>query len=228
MFFTCQKLLLLLVLYSIHLFVLGQPIKEYLANNAPPIEVLIEKATFAHGTVYFEKDSLQGDLLVFRRKYKNEAYLYCVLKDQMGYFRYSAYQIEGYRIENDLFIKHKASEGSFFIHQIRKGVVDLYECDGVPGNYRFQYYLNFNQMKNLVIISPHENDINVFKAGESSNSSAITPSGIQFTSNNIDEKFKAFISIYMGDCRRLKNMIEDGLLSINNIPDVVEVYNKCK
>jgi hypothetical protein len=199
-----RKLLLFFVLILIRLFVLGQPIKEYLAKSAPSIETLIEKATFTRGTVYFEKDSLQGDLLVFRRKFKNEAYLYCVLHDSMGYFRYSAYQIEGYRIGDDLYLKHQAPEGDFFIHQIRKGKVDLYEREGVPSNFRFQYYLNFGQMNNLIVICPHENDINVFKAGEASNSAAISPGGIQFTSNNMDEKFKAFISIYMGDCRRLK------------------------
>lgn len=74
----------------------------------------------------------------------------------------------------------------------------------------------------VVLSIDSANNINVSDSGDSRGA----PSMI-FRSAEIDKRFKAFVSHYMGDCQALVNMVNAGFYSINDVPSVVEVYNAC-
>lgn len=218
----CQGFLIFIALCSIsahYCFGNGRMNSAEVAD----LEKIMRKAGFEQGYVYYGNDSVASEILVYRRKHAAYSYRFCIVKlPGDSIVVHTAGSIEGYQIGNKKFIKHISHGESFFIEERAKGRVGLYARDGIPSDNRFLYYLKFPDERGYLIISPHDKNISVSDSGDSRGA----PSMI-FRSAEIDKRFKAFVSHYMGDCQALVNMVNAGFYSINDVPSVVEVYNAC-
>lgn len=224
-----NRLLLILAIILIGTYKLtGQKNERYIESELSNLDKLIEKGNFIKGFVYLENDTLETELLTFRGKRKMNYYLFCVARisnDSVYVFRPS--EILGYMIDNANFITHNSDGGKIFLKLIKKGRVNLYEKHSIPSDNRYLYYLLFPGIADYCIINPYENNVieHILPDTRKSESSMATVS--YFESKGIHQKFKSFISMYMGDCIIVTNMVNSEFYTINDIPSIVETYNNC-
>ncbi len=222
---------LLLLISSIiisSLQLIGQENENYIESELSKLNRLIEKGNFTNGFVFFTNDTLETELLTFRGKRKMNYYLFCVARisdDSINVFKPS--EILGYEIENVDFITHNSDGEKIFIKQIKKGRLDLYEKPSIPSDNRSLYYIKFPGKSDFCIINPFENNVTEHRLPDSRQSESSGATVTYFQSKGIHQKFKLFISMYMGDCSKVTNMVNSEFYTINDIPSIVETYNNC-
>lgn len=148
----------IIFLFSFVSFVNGQE-NDY-ANEIAKIERKQYKFDITSGILYFPNDSLEANVLLFRKRNRMYNHLFCVVKskgDSLLY--YTAKDIMGYRINNDYYYSHKQGLDYYFIKKNIEGKVNLYERSGIPSDYRFLYYIKFATSPNLYVICPYDNKI---------------------------------------------------------------------
>ena len=93
----------------------------------------------------------------------------------------------------------------------------------IPSDRRFLYYIKLPKHANYFIIYPDGQNVATTIIPPDKESAGM----ISIDSNNIPEKFKMFVSIYLGDCISLRNMVQSNFYTINDIPTIIDIYNKC-
>lgn len=202
--------------------VLADVNEKYIEKAISNIDKMLVKNKLIKGTIYFKNDSLVADLLFFTKKRDINPYLFCIAKlrnDSLKVF--TAKEIDGYRIMDNLFIKHCVNEESFFIKKIKSGRIDLYEKKGLPNDHRPLFYLKLPGYEHLIVIDPGEK--NISEVVLPSNSGSVT----HYSSKGIPQKFKQFIFTFLGDCETVKNLVDFEVYTIDQIPGIVETYNNC-
>lgn len=184
-------------------------------------ERVLKNAKFKIGIIFQDNDSIESNILIFKRRFKRYSHLYCVVKDSNdSIIVYSPDEIDGYSINNEKFIKHISEEKSFFIKHKVSGKVDLYYRDAMPYDIRLLYYLKFPNFKEFFVLSPSDIDVNISGVIDRESEPLMT-----FKSNQTEEKFKKFVEEYFKDCPDVINMVNAGYYTINDIPSVVKMYN---
>jgi len=217
--------LFLFILYPI----IASDNDKYVENEISNINKLLESGTFVNGLIYFQNDTLETELLYFKRKAKINFYLFCVSRNGNDSIKvYRASEINGYKIQDEIYIKHISDGEHFFIKNIKSGKINLFERKGLPSDNRFLYFLKFPNTNNYYVINPDANNTTVTESPESRQSGSTSRGTVTYyTSKGIDLKFKAFITRYLGDCERVVNMVNTDFYTINDIPIIVESYNNC-
>jgi len=216
-----------LIISTVYL-VIAQKNEKYINNQITNIETLISKGDFIKGLIYLDNDTIETDLLTFKGKRETNYFLFCVAKIQMDSIKiFKSNQIKGYKISDMNYISHNSEGSGFFLKQVKKGKIDLFEKSPFPDDNRFLYYLKFSDSYNYLIINPLENDVTVYELPESRQSESSRATVTYFQSKGIHEKFKIFISTYLGDCDKVTNMVKSDFYTINDIPSIIELYNNC-
>ena len=223
------KLILLTVsLLSIYNASLGQGDKGYIYRELKQLNTLIAKGNFVKGDIYKDGDTISTQILVFHRRSKANASLFCISKNKSdSIIIHKPFEISDYKTKESHFISHTVKRNHYFIEHIKKGKVDLYQRSSVPSDPRFLYYFKFPNEKNYIIINPNTETKTGYKASEDRLPTDRELASFQFYSSNVEEKFSAFISDYMSDCTMVVNMVKSKIYSISDIPSIVSKYNKC-
>jgi hypothetical protein len=165
---------------------------------------------------------------MFKGKAKKNSYLFCISrsgKDKIKIFK--ANEIYGYKIMNDYYVQHMSDGNYFFIRKTKTGKIDLFEREIIPSDNRFLYLLKFPNNNSYFVINPTENNITEQRMPDTRQPESSGATVLYIASKGINEKFKIFVSIYLGDCYQIKNMVNSEFYTIKDIPIIIETYNNC-
>lgn len=219
------KIVLLAVLTSLFLHNNHYDIPK--EDETENLNELIKKGKFEKGIIFNGNDYTELEILRFTRRNRTNAFLYCVVKDSTNTVRIiEPNEIVGYTIGTDFYKSHSANDEFFFIKLSKDGRAKLYERQRIPNDNRFLYYIELEGYNDYLVISPHEENITVDQIpGAYYEGHQETRMVIQ--SNKLEEKFKLFVTTYLGDCMRVKNSVESGFYTVNEVPAIIDVYNSC-
>lgn len=216
----------IILLFSFLTFLLN-PVDQndsYIEKEVSSINELVKNGKFENGFILVKGDTIRTEILRFKRRKIKNSYLFCVTKDHADSLKvYSARQIEGYGIGNDTYKSQSSKDTHFFIRLLKSGKATLFERDRIPSDERFIYYIKLPKYANCFIICPDERNLKFSTEAPDKDS----PGKISIDSNNIPEKFKMFVSAYLSDCINLRNMVQSNFYTINDIPTIIDIYNKC-
>jgi len=215
-----------LLLLNIHLF--SNENDRFIRKQIENIDKLISKGKFVSGLIYTQSDTLETQLLYFKKKAKVNYHLFCIKKNDNDSIEViKANEILGYKILEEEYFSHKSQEGVFFIKKLEEGKVILYEKHSIPSDTRFLFYLKFPESDDFVIINPHEKNITEYNMPNTSPSSSSDINITCFKSNGINDTFKLFVANYLGDCLKVTNMVNSGFYTIQDISSIIRTYNGC-
>jgi hypothetical protein len=217
-----------LFIVSIKLLVIGQKNEQYIDSQLISIDKLLDKGEFVKGLIYLDNDTIDATLFSFKGKRKSNHYLFCIVKTECDSIRiFKSNQICGYRISGINYISHHSGESGFFIKQVKTGKIELFEKTSLPDDNRFLYYLKLPNIHDYYIINPLEKNIIVHNLPDSNQPNSSRATVTYFQSTGTYDKFKVFISTYLGDCEKVTNMVKTDFYTINDIPSIVDSYNNC-
>ncbi len=188
----------------------------------------MKKGKFVKGFLYLDNDTIETKLLTYSGKRKLNYFLFCVASrtnDSLLIYRPS--QIMGYTIAGITYISVHTDKESFFLRQLKTGKVNLFEKLPLPDDSRFLYYLKFPDSEDYYLINPKQNNITEYTLPDSRQPESSGKTLTYLKSKGIPEKFKIFISTYLGDCEKVTNMVNADYYTIRDIPNIIEVYNDC-
>lgn len=219
------KITVLAVLTSLLLHYIQYDIPQ--DDERENLNELIIKGKFEKGTIFNGNDYSELEILRFNRRNRTNAFLFCVVRDSTNIARViEPNEIVWYTIGNDHYKSHSSSDEFFFIKLSKDGKAKLYERSRIPNDNRFLYYIELEGYNDYLVISPHEKNITVdqipgaYYEGKQETRMVIY-------SNQLEEKFKLFVTTYLGDCMRVKNSVESGFYTVNEVPAIIDVYNNC-
>jgi hypothetical protein len=187
------------------------------------LEKILKNATYGSGCIFIAGDSTCCEILIYRKREKPNSYLYCIVRQHNGTVKvYTPDDIDGYSIDKERFIKHQSAGKNYFIQQVRTGRVDLYKRGAVPYDLNFLYYLKIPGERNLLVINPQSNEVTMSDSKDSRDSYMMI-----YRSMQTDDKFKNFVSAFLGDCEKVVNAVNSGFYTVYDLPAVVDEYNHC-
>jgi len=216
-----------LLLFSFLAFLLNPIDKNdsYIEKEVSNLSELIKNGKFEKGYILMKGDTIRTEILRFNRRKSINSFLFCVAKDRTDSTKiYTARQIEGYSIGNEIFMSQTSENANFFIRLNKVGKATLFERIGIPSDRRFLYFIKLPNYSHYFVICPEEQNISTSTMGGYGKNS---PPRDIYNSKNINEKFKIFASTYLGDCMTLRNMVQSEFYTINDIPTIIDKYNKC-
>jgi len=216
-----------LIIFGGHL-AFSQENERFANTQLLNIKKLADKGKFVKGFIYLGNDTIEMNLLTYSGKRKANYFLFCIAgttTDSLQVFRPN--QINGYQIDNITYISLITTKGSFFLRQFKTGKINLYEKYPLPDDNRYLYYLKFADSENYFILDPQQKNITEYELPDSRQSASSGKTLIFLQSNGISEKFKVFISTYLGDCGKVINMVNADFYTIADIPNIIELYNNC-
>ncbi|MGE0076698.1 MAG: hypothetical protein AB7S48_02460 [Bacteroidales bacterium] len=197
----------------------------YIENETSNIIQLTKNGNFEKGFIVENGDTIETNILKFNKQKKINPYLFCVTKDSAEVLKiYTARQIDGYAIGNEVYKSQSSCDNHFFIKLLANGKVCLFERYGIPSDRRFLYYIQLPKFTDYFIICPDGQNVNATIVPPDKYSPGI----VNIDSKSIPEKFKLFVKNYLGDCVIVSNRVQSDFYTINDIPLIVEKYNECK
>ncbi|MDD5184471.1 MAG: hypothetical protein PHS84_04330 [Paludibacter sp.] len=198
----------------------SQANNKYIQKEWRNQKAWLSKAVFESGYIIDNnRDTVLTKLLVFSKQKKMNPFLFCVSKDAHDSIRiFTAEKILEYRIGKTVYKKAKVENDHFFIKLLSTGNVTLFEREPIPSDSRFEYYLKKKNQQGYYEICP-----------DGTNNQIIISSkpDLRIPNGNTVERFKEFVNIYFSGCEKVRNMVNAEIYSINDIPEIVEAYNKC-
>lgn len=226
---TKRLLFLIFIFLSIRTYAIADnPDEKYIQKVTSNKEKLCKKGRFIPGRIFFSKDTIDTEILCFNNSNSKNYYLFVVsrVNDEIRIF--TAEEVVGYEVDDRRFFRHSVDQYSFFILLTQHGKADLYERRSIPSDIRYMYYIKKTDSERLFAISPDEDNIVEHRIPPAGNTKSNNyRSRTFYTSKNIDKKFKQFIQLHFSDCRMVLNSVETEFLTINNIPEIIEIYNNC-
>lgn len=223
--------MLKIFLFAIFPFLLSTIDKNdnYINKQVSNLNELIKKGgKFERGYLLIKGDTIQTEVLRFSKGKNLNPYLFCITKDKIDSIKvYTARQIEGYAIGQDIYKTNHNGDSYFFIHLCRFGKAILFERYEIPSDGRFLYYIKLPKYQNSFVICPNEQNITVTSIGGYSNGNSFTPPVDIYKSKNVTERFKIFVTTFLNDCEPLCNMVQSDYYTINDIPKIIDKYNNC-
>ncbi len=187
------------------------------------LEKILKNAAYGNGYIFRNGDSTHCEILIYRKREKSNSYLYCIVRQRDGMVEvFTPDEINGYSIDNERFITHNSAGKNYFIQLIKTGRVDLYKRGAVPYDLSFLYYLKVPGERSLLVINPQSNEVTLSDSKDSRDAHMMI-----YRSNQTDEKFKNFVSTYLGDCDKIVNAVNSGFYTIYDLPAIAEEYNHC-
>ncbi len=208
----------------------SQANNKYIQKEMRNQKAWLSKAVFESGYIIDNnRDTVVTKLFVFSKQKKMNPFLFCVSKDADDSIRFiSAEKLLEYGIGKTVYKKAKVENEHFFIKLLSTGNVTLYEREPIPSDSRFEYYLKKKNQQGYYEICPDETDFQFINGNRSnSNQNSNQNSGYIIKTGNSVERFKQFVNIYFTGCEKVRNMVNAEIYSINDIPEIVEAYNKC-
>jgi hypothetical protein len=224
------KLFILSILVIGCNYAYGQVNNKYIQNKIRNQKQLFSKAVFETGYIIDnKKDTVDAKLLVFGKRNKMQSYLCCVIKDAHDSIRIiPAEDLFEYRIGKVVYKKIKEKNEHFFIKLLTAGEISLFEREPIPSDFHFKYYLKRTNQQGYYEISPDEANFQIAAEGQSySNQNSNRQNTLYVSTNNIAERFKAFVYAYFTSCERVRMMVKSEVYTIYDIPAIVVEYNKC-
>ena len=188
------------------------------------------KGEFVKGRIITDRDTLHLEILQFKGKKKLNNYLFCVarLKND-SIIVYRAENILEYKAgDKDIYVKHVSGNEHFFLHQEIEGKAKLYKRIPFPGDQRLLYYIKMRGLSDYLVLDPAANNIENYTAAHEQPFRSDELSRSYITTNGIPEKFKLFVSTYFSDCKDVVNRVDSGFYTINDIPAIINLYNRCE
>jgi hypothetical protein len=199
----------------------------YIQKVTSKPEKLIKCGTFENGLIFVHGDTIKTEILKFTKRKGMNSFLFCVVKNKADSIQiYTSKQIDGYSVGGDNYMKHISKETSFFIRLIKNGRAILYERAAIPSDNRYIYYLKLPNYKDYFILAPAHDRITFISLPTQSGAAG---NQILYFRNqdNLNEKFKLFIKIYMSDCEELNSLVASDYFTINDIESIIDKYNNC-
>lgn len=212
-------------------YAFSQVNSKYIKHEKRNQRKWLSKAVFEPGyIIYNNKDTVDVNLLVFRKGDKINSFIFCVAKNTGDSIQIiPAEKILEYRIGKTVYKKVKEKDEHFFIKQLIEGEVSLFEREAIPSDHRFLYYLQRKNQQGYYEICPDEANFQIVDRSNSYSNQSSNRQDVLFVSTgNTAERFKKFVSVYFPGCERLQNMVKAEIYTVGDIRDIVEAYNKCR
>lgn len=202
----------------------GNAVSKYIAGETANMDELLRNGEFVPGFIFTSEDTIQTEIFAFKGRKKKNAFLFFVSRAGGDSVRVlTAENVHGYSFGNKHFVSHASGENAFFVQLKKEGRACLYERDGIPGDARSLYYLQLPGQFNYYVFDTEQQNISSIEIQKGQKGERATV----FTSKNTGERFALFVNQYLCDCLALRNMVQSGFLSMNDLPQVIETYNKC-
>ncbi|MGB1247587.1 MAG: hypothetical protein ACPG4Z_01785 [Chitinophagales bacterium] len=195
----------------------------YIQKQFDKIDDFVEKAKYIEGEVYAGGDTIDLDLIKFKKVNRQNYHLFCIGKINDSIVYYTASEIDGYRIGSDFYKTHVSDSIYFFIKQVQYGKVNLYERVGVPSDAHFAYYFEFKDKEHYYVMYP---DLTLYEQQDLYGKNGVLVKTL-YTNTGVELRFQWFVSSYFSDCIKVPNMVKSGFYTIDDISSIVSAYNKC-
>ena len=204
------------------------PNKAYINRKLKTINKLDHKK-FESGYFVKNGDTTRTNIYVHKTN-SSDIHLYIITMDKQGLKKvYQANEIDYYRVANtsfkSYFYETKKIETHFFLKLIETGKVLLYECNRIPSQNDFCYYIQKSNEKFFYIVSPFSDSF------ELRSLSAPAPNDdydkLLFKSNDDSEEFKKAIVNLLPDCTSIRNKVHSEFYSKSDLPSIIREYNAC-
>ena len=207
---------------------IGQENCGYIIEEIGNFEKLLSKGNFERGALYFNKDSIEAEILVLNGRKRIIHYLFCIARlNNDSIIVYKPNEIRGYKLLDDSYFAYQGNNRCFFIKQVKTGRIDLYERPSIPDDNRFLYYLKMGDKESYFVINPYEDNVKEYKLPDSQESEESASTKSVYQPKGIDRRFKIFITKYFGDCTKVVNLVKSDFYTIRDMPNIVEIYNNC-
>lgn len=202
----------------------GDAVSKYIAGETANMDELLRNGEFVPGFIFTPLDTMQTQIFVFKGRKKKNAFLFFVSRFHGDSIRVlTAENVCAYSVGNKYFVSHASDGDAFFIQLKKEGRACLYERDGIPGDRRSLYYLLLPGQCNYFVFDTEQQNISSIEIQKGQKGERATV----FTSKNTGERFALFVNQFLGDCPALRNMVQAGFLTMNDLPQVIETYNRC-
>lgn len=191
-------------------------------------------SAFSSGALLINHDSVKCKIYVKKRgSFDRSMYNFVIVKlPNDSIVAYTADKINGFIVNGHNFRPHCSEiEGKmrcFFIHQVVRGYISLYERDGFILDRSFRYYVQFQKAEYFITIDPFTQ--NLFNETDLGGKivDAVGPGAFNARTKKVDEKFRMYFSNLLKDCPVIKNKILNEFYTINDLETIIAEYNKCR
>jgi hypothetical protein len=137
-------------------------------------------------------------------------------------------------LNNIFYLSYKSVSNNntrtFFIKQLLKGKINLYERGEIPYDNQFLYLFTYGTVGSYYILKPFENDFQMSENSyyhQDNNYNNNNNQRIFFKSNNTDERFKLIMTELLSDCATVTVKLRTGMYTTNDITSIIREYNNC-
>ncbi|MDA9563942.1 hypothetical protein N9R81_04630 [Flavobacteriales bacterium] len=203
---------------------------DYIALESSNPDKLLRKGKIKSGYFIQGTDTTFTFLLDIKNKNRSIANLVCIeVLNEGTIHNRTATDIDYYSVNDKKYVKHISQGNHFFIEEMVEGDVKLYLRAPIPSDPRELFYLQFEGDSIYKVLETGFTDFKMYtlptSSGNGSNSQV--SSTMAYTTNNDEEKFKAFIAAYFGSCPIIVNMVKSDIYTISDMPAIVKKYNNC-
>ena len=188
----------------------------------------IDNNRFEEGYIIRSGDTIRCRIYLPKHKLNEDNYVYIIarLSDDKNYIL-TPKDISGYGLNNIAMIAHRsivsADTSYFFIKQIEKGGITLYDRVEIPSDHEFTYYLKKTGDNSLLYFAPNKKSDVYLQERYNKNGEMVS----KYSGPNV-EQFKKVFAEYLKDCEAIHNKILSGFYGINDLETIIREYNSCK
>lgn len=204
------------------------PHRRYLQDK---LSKLLVKAKYEVGIMYTYTDTIVTEMMLFKHFDKSLKYEYCIFKSTEGKIKfYTASELQGYKLNGEIFKQHVAEKDTFFIKELETGRIRLYKREAIPSSHKQIFYIKFPAYDFYFTFCPDDeyfdSDYKLYSESILNNMNNST-SKMYHVNSTLDDRFNIFVGGYMGNCIKVKNLVKAGLYTINDLEEIIALYNDC-
>jgi len=193
-------------------------------------KALRKQLTYDEGYYYSDQGQKTWcDIYRSKRLKQKNNFLFTIVREDGQTTVLTAYDIQGYWNGEALYKSYRTErEGmsaTFFIKEVCKGKIELYEREAIASDLRFLYYMKFDGQDHLFVLDPFAQNVKIEDFSAISKANDAFGGFAVFTTKNLPEKFISFCMKYLYACPAVVNKVRSGFYTMHDLPDIVDEYN---
>jgi hypothetical protein len=196
----------------------------YVLNKQNTFDKWSKNFKFIEGEIYIKRDVKSIEIMEFKGKEKKNYSLFCVVKyreDSVVFL--NSKDIDGFRFKEEHYQTNALMDESFFMHQVSFGKVTLFEKKSIPSDGRYLFFLKKNNKHVYYLLNPIESNITFLYTRTSATGSML----VEVETKMLNESFKKFVNMQMGDCLEVRNFVRSEFYKMEDLAFLVDKYNDC-
>ena len=196
----------------------------YFLNKQKTFDKWSKNLKFIEGEIYIKSDVQSIQIIEFKGKEKKNYSLFCVVKyseDSIVFF--NSKDIDGFRFKEEHYQTSALMDESFFMHQVSFGKVTLFEKKNIPSDSRYLFFLKKNNKHVYYLLNPIESNITFLYTRTSATGNRL----VEVETKMLNESFKKFVNMQMGDCLEVRNYARSEFYRMEDLAFLTDIYTDC-